>query len=402
MGLDLLGAKEIVNGEHLLLGGRPEKGIPPAPFYKRRYTWDGDLVLGCTIGCHFCYYRWIDTTKDTIGTGRSGLRPIASGKEAASWLARARLFNPKTDIVLLSARSDGSMQYDELDEFLSAYKEETPVFILHRAPANKRVLAWKEDSRAILSTTLTPESEDFAGSPVRTKDQLRGLRWLLEKGFPPERVSLMLGPLNPANLEEGLALLEELASLGIRFFTYRGTSVGGFGVEPDREELKRKGFLEGAKEVAPEGHDYYKQKNWLSPELAKAVEARAEALGMKAYRHTGRLYREVFGRRVAYNRNNRWRRDLGPWGRVGSQKVLSYLEDLGFHPEGVEETEEGYLVHLPPGETATEDIAMSAGAHLGTSVVFDRHRIAPTLEDLLFYERNSLFGPLPKGWESLL
>jgi DNA repair photolyase len=41
-------------GEYLLLA--------EAPMFKRRYTVDGDVILGCTIGCEFCYYRMIDTT----------------------------------------------------------------------------------------------------------------------------------------------------------------------------------------------------------------------------------------------------------------------------------------------------------------------------------------------------
>jgi len=34
-------------GEYLLLSH--------APLFKRRYTVDGDVVLGCTHGCLFCY-----------------------------------------------------------------------------------------------------------------------------------------------------------------------------------------------------------------------------------------------------------------------------------------------------------------------------------------------------------
>ena len=36
-----------------------------------------------------------------------------------------------------------------------------------------------------------------------------------------------------------------------------------------------------------------------------------------------------------------------------------------------------------------------------TSVLFNRHRIAPTLGDLRFYAANYLFWPLPEGWEEV-
>ena len=88
----------IVNGEHLLLGGTPPrwKGAPvqAAPFYKRRYTGDGDLVRGCTIGCSFCYYRWINNSVDTIGRGWKALRPICRPEEAVDFLSQSRLFQP--------------------------------------------------------------------------------------------------------------------------------------------------------------------------------------------------------------------------------------------------------------------------------------------------------------------
>jgi len=89
---DLAGAKAsaIVNGEHLLLGGTPPewqgKKVCPAAFYKRRYTWDGDLTMGCTIGCDFCYYRWINNSVDTIGKGKKGLRQIATPQQAVQFL----------------------------------------------------------------------------------------------------------------------------------------------------------------------------------------------------------------------------------------------------------------------------------------------------------------------------
>jgi len=54
--------ENITNGEELLLG--------TSPVFKRRYTHNGDFLLGCRIGCRFCYYRWIGASRDYIGTGK--------------------------------------------------------------------------------------------------------------------------------------------------------------------------------------------------------------------------------------------------------------------------------------------------------------------------------------------
>jgi len=143
-------------------------------------------------------------------------------------------------------------------------------------------------------------------------------------------------------------------------------------------------------------------KNWLAKEVEEAVLRTAAECGLKVHRHTGTLYRDEFGMPVAYNRNNRSRSDeLGPWEKANPQKISEYLRWLGFHPISIRETKEGYRVELPKGETATEDIAMTVGAEFQTSVVYNNHRIAPTLNDLRFYHANSLIQ-LPDGWEEVV
>jgi len=143
-------------------------------------------------------------------------------------------------------------------------------------------------------------------------------------------------------------------------------------------------------------------KNWLAPEIEDQLLRAGERAGVRLYRFTGTLYKGEYGVSVAYNRNNRWRRELGQWGRVEISKLDAYLRWLGFHPISIRETEGGYWVELPENEIATEDVAMTVGAEFRTSVLFNRHRIAPTLGDLRFYAANHLFWPLPEGWEEVL
>ena len=178
--------------------------------------------------------------------------------------------------------------------------------------------------------------------------------------------------------------------------------MGNFGVAPNDERLRREGFLDGGQNesASPVGHDYYRMKNWLAPEVEEALLSAGERANVRMYRFTGTLYEREFGRMVARNRNNRWRRELGAWERIETSKLDSFLRWLGFHPISIRETGEGYRVELPDGETATEDIAMTVGAEFKTSVIYNNHRIAPTMADLRFYGANSLFALAP-GWESV-
>ncbi|MFZ3054871.1 MAG: hypothetical protein WA091_02730 [Minisyncoccales bacterium] len=404
------GAADIVNGEHLLLGGTPpgwkgECQVCPAPFYKRRYTWDGDLIMGCTIGCDFCYYRWINNSVDTIGKGRKGLRKIATPRQAVRFLEQSKLFKAERDIIMLAARSDGSMQVNEITEFLRIFPHESPIFVLHRAPfGQKQLEAWGDDPRVVFSTTITPDSPEFRGSPIKSPQQMEGLQMLLDAGISPRRISVMLGPLNNNNVMKGVETIFDLAMMGIRFLTYRGCSIGNFGVAPENDKLREAGFLDGNQneESSPGGHQYYKMKNWLSEKAEKAVLCASIMYDVRVHRHTGTLYRDEFGMPIAYNRNNRSRSgELGQWKKVNPDEIEKYLVWLGYHPQSIRETEEGYFVDLPPNEVATEDVAMTVGCEFETSVLFNNHRIAPTVDDLKFYAKNHLFWPLPKGWETI-
>lgn len=402
----------IVNGEHLLLGGTPPgwpgRPVKPAFFYKRRYTWDGDLVVGCTIGCSFCYYRWINNTAHTIGRGRRALVRIGKPEAAVEFLEQSRLFARERDIVMLCARSDGSMQIPEITQFLRAFPHRNWVFVLHRAPFGPRQLEeWGSDEGVVFCTTLTPkppEAGPGSWTPIRPERQMEGIRFLLRNGIPHKRISLELGPFNSNNVEAGVELILKLGEMGFRFATYRGCSVGYFGVAPDTLRLRKEGFLDGAQNetCAPGGHSYYKMKNWLAPEVEEKLLRAGERAGVRLYRFTGTLYKGEYGVSVAYNRHNRWRRELGQWEKVEISKLDEYLRWLGYHPVSMKETEEGYFIELSETEVATEDVAMTVGAEFRTSVLFNRYRIAPSLSDLRFYAENRLFWPLPEGWEEVV
>lgn len=344
----------------------------------------------------------------TIGPGRDGLRRLGEPEDAVEALLNARLFNPNRDIVLLSARSDASMQVEDVTRFLRAFPYRNYVFILHRAPYGRKQLEqWGGDERAIYCTTITPKppsSGPESWTPVKPEAQLRSIRFLLENGVPHKRISLMTGPFNANNVDAGVELIRYLAQeLGFTSLTYRGCSVGEFGVQADTNRLRREGFLDGAQDetAAPEGHTYYQMKNWLAPEVEDKLLEAGERNGVRMYHLTGVLYQREYGVPVAYNRNNRWRRELGQWKQVEVGELDTYLRRLGYHPLGITQTEEGYLVELDETEVATEDVAMTVGAKFETSVIFNRHRIAPTVEDLRFYAENRLF-PLPNGWRNVL
>lgn len=209
--------------------------------------------------------------------------------------------------------------------------------------------------------------------------------------------------------EEEKALRDEiertLAKMGIEFLTYRGCSIGNFGVTPENDKLREVGFLDGGQDEksGPKGHDYYKMKNWLAQEVQAAILQAASENGIRVHRHTGTLYRDEFGMPIPYNRNNRSRSgELGPWQKVNPRRIDEYVRSLGYNPLSVRETEEGYLVVLSEGEVVTEDIAMTVGCEFKTSVLFNNHRIAPTLGDLTFYAKNHFFWPLPEGWETVV
>ena len=401
---------DIINGEHLLLGGTPPgwpgRPVGPAFFYKRRYTWDGDIVLGCTIGCSFCYYRFLNNTFEYYGTGK--LRRIGQPEGAVEFLEQSRLFAPKRDIVMLSARSDGSMQIPEITRFLHVFSHLNLVFVLHRGYFGQRQLEeWGGDGRVVYCTTITPKPPDTgpgSWTPIKPERQIEGIRFLLREGIPHKRISLMLGPFNKNNTEAGVELILKLGEMGFEFATYRGCSIGNPRVAPDLSRLREEKFLDESQkeDSAPIGHQFYGMKNYLHPEVEEKLLRAGERAGIRLYRFTGMLYKEEYGVPVPYNHHNRWRRELGQWEKVDVSRLDKYLRWLGYHPVSVKETGDGYLVELPDGEVATEDVAKTVGAEFRTSVLFSNYRIAPSLGDLKFYAENHLFWPLPEGWEEVV
>ncbi len=105
-------SSQIGFGEYLLLKS--------SPIFKRRYAADGDVVLGCTIGCSFCYYRMIDATAPFIGTG--ALKRLATPEEFAQVVADSKLISERS-LVIMGARGDASMYPDEVPKVLEAARK---------------------------------------------------------------------------------------------------------------------------------------------------------------------------------------------------------------------------------------------------------------------------------------
>lgn len=380
---------EFANGEHYLLSF--------APAYKRRYTVDGDLLIGCPIGCQFCYYRWIDTTADLIGTGR--FRPVGDMEAIVAYWTTSKLIRRDKDLLVLCARSDGSVQLGLVAEFAARFPWRNRILLLHRGYAGPRQAELlRHDARFVFATTLTPLGPELGWTPIRTDRQLEGIAFLLSQGVPPDRISVEIGPLNRVNLDKGLEILRALAALGLPFATYRGVSFGTFfregGAEKARAEehrLRQLRFLDGTEAVGdlPAGHDYYVRKNVLAPDLEQRLEQCAAELGIRLHRFTGTLY-QSWGYQVAYNRGNRYRPALGQPKHPDPNRVGEYLSWLGYTVLSVQPTVHG--VHVETQEVVTEDVAMTVGAEFETCVTFSRYRLAPTMEDLAFYRKNCLFN----------
>ncbi|KXG74858.1 hypothetical protein AN618_21500 [Fervidicola ferrireducens] len=365
------------NGEHWLLVN--------SPIFKRRYTIDCDIVMGCMIGCKFCYYRWVGGTDDLIGTGRTKALCLPNG--LAEILEASKLVRKDKDGIMLCARSDGSVQVRKIEAFLKAYRYKNPIFILHRGYFGPRQLdAFSWDERVVFSTTLTPRGRELDWTPIDERKQLKGIEYLLKKGILPRRISVEVGPINEHNVDRAVDILKELEKLGLEFATYRGVSVGTFGLPSPEDGLKGIGFLTTQKRKAPGGHAYYKIKNVLAERLEEKIRTSVQRL--RLHRFTGTLYRDEFGMDVAYNRNNRWRKELGMFKKADVDALAGYIESLGLPVKGIDETPEGYFVRLKDEYCATEDIAMTVGAEFNTCVLFDGYRPAPTMEDLkLYFER---------------
>lgn len=373
------------NGEEQLLA--------LSPAFKRRYTWDGDFMLGCTYGCEFCYYRWINASKDYIGTGR--LKDLTTPEGMIEFMEKSKLFLPN-DIMILGARSDASMYPREIEKFLELVShnprfKNNIVLGLHRGPATNvmRDLMVKYPQFRF-GTTITPRSHEIGWTKIKESQQFKGLRKLLDAGVEHDRISIQVGPLNSENIDAGIEVLRVLESMGFKHAMVRGVAFGTFGVDREKELAKMAalGFIEqSVLNRARETHEYYVVKNFLTPEAYTKLQAAVPA--MRIHRRTYTYYRDVWGVPVSYNRANKVRESHPT---VHSEEtVRKTIEKYALHPVRIERKSDHYVVELPEGETATEDIAMTVGAELETAVIFNNYRNTSNRDDVQFYKRNSLF-----------
>ncbi|MEM1520448.1 MAG: hypothetical protein QXK42_02805 [Candidatus Korarchaeum sp.] len=166
------------NGEELLLA--------TSPVFKRRYAHDGDLVLGCKMGCKFCYYRWIRASRDFIGTGK--LKPLTTPRGMVEFLKGSKLFKGR-DLLILGARGDASMYPRDLLRFMELtdgdpYFRDNIVLALHRAPATETILDCSGFRNFRFGTTITPRAFELGWTVVPEERQIERLKWLVESGFP--------------------------------------------------------------------------------------------------------------------------------------------------------------------------------------------------------------------------
>jgi len=375
---------EYINGEEMLLA--------LSPVFKRRYTHDGDLMLGCRYGCEFCYYRWISASKDYIGTGK--LKRLATPEQMVEFLKKSKLFLPK-DILILGARGDASMYPKEVLQFLDLIKndehfKENIILALHRGPASELMKkALLEHPNFRFGTTITPKAYELGWTKIKEETQITGLRKLLEAGVDPDRISIEIGPLNSENIDEGIEVLKELERLGFRNIMVRGVAFGTFGVDREKELKKMVdlGFIDPSILESPEKHEYYVVKNFLTPDAYKKLQEIVPKA--KIHRHTYTYYRDVWGVPIALNRDNKVR--ISKPTTRSEMEVKKTVEKYGLKVENVSKRDDHYFVELPSGQEATEDIAMTIGAELELAVIFNNYRRTASIEDVKFYQKHGLF-----------
>ena len=367
-----------------------------APVFKIRYTWDGDLTLGCDIGCDFCYYRWVPMSRGYIGTGRT--RPIANADEMSAFLLSSKMFDEDT-LLILGARGDMSMYPNEMQRFLEVFPSDNIILALHRPAADERVLRMFQDPRFRFGTTLTPGAYAAGWTPVSEEAQLFGLAMLVERGIDPDRISIEVGPLTADTLGGGLVLIRALGNLGFRHICVRGVSFGALGNSPEetkaeRERLQRKRFLEREVPVAggADGHKYYDLKNHLPDGAWERVLDVADLTGMVIHRRTYTFYRDVWGVRISKNRGNKVRISQEPTMPPGQVKKI--LAEYGLDATIVRNGDH-YYASLPDHQVATEDLAMVIGARLDAAIIFNNYRRTTALADVRFYVENGLLDVEP-------
>ncbi len=218
---------------------------------------------------------------------------------------------------------------------------------------------------------------------------MAGLKRLLGAGIDADRISIEIGPLNSENIDEGMNILKQLEELGFRNLMVRGVAFGTFGVDREKELKKmiELGFIDPTILEKQEKHEYYVVKNFLTPEAYKKLQEQIPKT--KIHRHTYTYYREVWKVPIALNRDNQVR--ISEPTIHSEDKVKKVVEKYGLKVENILKENDYYFVELPKDQVATEDIAMTIGAELESAVIFNNYRRTASIEDVKFYQKNSLF-----------
>jgi len=377
-------------GEYLLLA--------EAPMFKRRYTSDGDVILGCTIGCDFCYYRMIDTTAPYIGTGK--LTRLTTPEEFAESVASSRLISGRS-LVILGARGDASMYPKEIPRVLDRAERlgVTAKFLALRRAVHDKVVKDHLANYPQLhyGTTITPKANE-TGSPVPDSQQLKGLQNDVDFS---DRVSVEVGPITPSNVDAVKGILAKLKDMGWKGAIYRGVSVGSWGVERKDvvEKLLKLGFLteEQAKRAVDSPEYFYGVKNNLDDVMENAIRNMFQEVGLKAYRHTGQFYPENWDIPVALTRRNKVRVDVLDYARKAhylNEDLESQLDYLGYYDHEVRwASEHGVKVaYVSTKVPITEDVATYLGEVTGVAVIASNYLPSPDKETLKHYLRYSFLG----------
>ena len=373
-------------------GGGEAVLLAYSPIFKIRYAADGDLKLGCTVGCQFCYYRMIKSSSPFIGTGK--LARLASPEEFVEMIRESKLLQLHP-LIILGARGDASMYPDEIWKVLElAEKErlEKTFLALRRPPFDKTVAEQLLTYSDILhyGTTITPRARE-TGTPVTEESQIKGLEKVVSMGVDPSQISIEIGPLTPRNIDKVPYILEKLKEIGFKAVIYRGVSAGSYNLP--REEILRRlhemGFIpdELYKEALKSNDYFYAIKNKLLPSLENVVREMILRAGLKPYRHTGLFYSSEWLIPTAMNRGNRVREDVYRevsrlMGHGTAKDVERVLGDLGFDVI-VEEVKPGVVtVNVLGEDVITEDIAMSVGAYTRTAVISTSYMRSPSVRIL--------------------
>jgi len=377
-------------GEYLLLA--------EAPMFKRRYTANGDIMLGCTIGCDFCIYRMIDTTIPYFGTGE--LKRLATPEEFAESVSNSRLISERS-LVIMGARGDASMYPNDIPKMLNTAEKlglTTKFLALRRAILDKTVKHQLADyPQLYYGTTITPKAIE-TGSPVPDYLQLKGLQNVTDF---LNKVSIEVGPVTPNNIDAVKGILKELKDMGWEKAMYRGVTVGSWGVERKEavEKMIKLGFItpEQAKQALESPEYFYGVKNNLDSLMEKAIQNMFEEVGLKAYRYAGQFYADNWDLPVPLTRRNKIRSDILEYAKkvqYPNKDLEQQLDYLGYYDHDVKwSNEHGIRVaYVNTKIPITEDVAMYLGEVTGVAIIATNYLHSPNKEVLKHYLKYSFLG----------